>query len=101
MVRPRGGGRYELVAGERRFRAAQEAGLTRIPAVVRSLTDEESLTVALIENIQREDLNPIEAARAYKQLMEDYSLTQTQLGEQISKSQSTISNVMRLLDAAC
>jgi ParB family chromosome partitioning protein len=97
MVRPRGGGHYELVAGERRFRAAQQAGLTRIPAVVRSLTDEESLTVALIENIQREDLNPIEAARGYKQLMEDFGLTQTQLGQQIGKKQSTISNVMGLL----
>ena len=80
MVRPRAGGRYEIVAGERRYRAALEAGLKRIPAVIRSLTDEESLTVALIENIQREDLNPIEAARAYKQLMDDYGLTQTQLG---------------------
>ena len=97
MVRPRAGGRYEIVAGERRYRAALEAGLKRIPAVVRSLTDEESLTVALIENIQREDLNPIEAARAYKQLMDDYGLTQTQLGEQIGKQQSTISNTMRLL----
>ena len=98
MVRPRGGGRYELVAGERRYRAAKDAGLTRIPVVVRSLTDEESLTVALIENIQREDLNPIEAARAYRQLMEDFGLTQTQLGEQIGKKQSTISNAMRLLE---
>lgn len=97
MVRPRGGGQYQLVAGERRFRAAQEAGLTQIPAVVRSLTDAEALTVALIENIQREDLNPIEAARGYKQLMEEYGLTQTQLGEQIGKKQSTISNAMRLL----
>ena len=100
MVRPRAGGRYEIVAGERRYRAAELAGLTRIPAVVRSLTDEESLTVALIENIQREDLNPIEAARAYKQLMEDYGLTQTQLGEQIGKKQSTISNVNASVDAA-
>ena len=98
MVRPRGGGRYELVAGERRYRAAREAGLTHIPAVVRSLTDEESLTVALIENIQREDLNPIEAARGYKQLMDQFGLTQTQLGEQIGKKQSTISNAMRLLN---
>ena len=97
MVRPRAGGRYEIVAGERRYRAALEAGLKRIPAVIRSLTDEESLTVALIENIQREDLNPIEAARAYKQLMDDYGLTQTQLGEQIGKKQSTISNAMSLL----
>ena len=77
--------------------ALPDAGLKSIPAVVRSLTDEESLTVALIENIQREDLNPIEAARAYKQLMDHYGLTQTQLGEQIGKKQSTISNGMRLL----
>ena len=97
MVRPRGGGRYEIVAGERRFRAAERAELKRIPAVVRSLTDEEALTVALIENIQREDLNPIEAARGYKQLMEEYGLTQVKLGEQIGKKQSTISNAMRLL----
>ncbi|MBV9851972.1 MAG: ParB/RepB/Spo0J family partition protein [Armatimonadetes bacterium] len=98
MVRPRGGGGYQLVAGERRFRAATDAGLTHIPAVVRSLTDEETLTVALIENIQREDLNPIEAARAYKHLMDEYGLTQTQLGRQIGKSQSTISNAMRLMN---
>jgi ParB family chromosome partitioning protein len=97
MVRPRGGNRFELVAGERRYRAAQIAGLSQIPAVVRSFTDEESLTVALIENIQREDLNPIEAARGYKQLMEDYGLTQAQLGQQIGKKQSTLSNVIGLL----
>jgi ParB family chromosome partitioning protein len=97
MVRPRGGGRYELVAGERRFRASERAGLTSIPAVVHSFTDEESLTVALIENIQREDLNPMEAARGYKQLIEEFGLTQTQLGQQIGKKQSTISNVIRLL----
>jgi ParB family chromosome partitioning protein len=98
MVRPRGGGRYELVAGERRYRASRIAGRTHIPAVVRALTDEESLTVALIENIQREDLNPMEAARGYKQLLDEYGLTQTELGRQIGKKQSTISNAMRLLN---
>ncbi len=100
MVRPHDNGRYELVAGERRFRASERAGLKTIPAVVRSLTNEESLTVALIENIQREDLNPMEAARGYKQLVEEFGLTQTQLGQQIGKKQSTISNTMRLLTLA-
>ena len=97
MVRPRGGGRYELIAGERRFRAAQGAGLTQIPAVVRAMTDEESLTVALIENIQREDLNAMEAARGYKQLLDQFGLTQTELARQIGKSQSTIAYSLSLL----
>jgi len=97
MVRPRGGGRYELIAGERRFRAAQQAGLTQIPAVVREMTDEESLTVALIENIQREDLNAMEAARGYKQLLDQFGLTQTELARQIGKSQSTIAHALSLL----
>ena len=97
MVRPRGGGRYELIAGERRFRAAQQAGLTQIPAVIREMTDEESLTVALIENIQREDLNAMEAARGYKQLLDQFGLTQTELARQIGKSQSTIAYALSLL----
>ena len=97
MVRPRGGGRYELIAGERRFRAAQGAGLTQIPAVVREMTDEESLTVALIENIQREDLNAMEAARGYKQLLDQFGLTQAELARQIGKSQSTIAYALSLL----
>jgi len=97
MVRPRGGGRYELIAGERRFRAAQQAGLSQIPAVVREMTDEESLTVALIENIQREDLNAMEAARGYKQLLDQFGLTQTELARQIGKSQSTIAYALSLL----
>ncbi len=97
MVRPLGGGRYELVAGERRFRAAERAGLTEVPAVVRTMTDEESLTVALIENIQREDLNAIEAARGYRQLMEQFGLTQTEMARQIGKSQPTVANAMGLL----
>lgn len=97
MVRPRGGGRYELIAGERRFRAAQQAGLTQIPVVIREMTDEESLTVALIENIQREDLNAMEAARGYKQLLDQFGLTQTELARQIGKSQSTIAYALSLL----
>lgn len=98
MVRPRGGGRYELIAGERRFRAAQEAGLKAIPAVVREMSDEESLTVALIENIQREDLNAIEAARGYQQLIDQFGISQSELARQIGKAQPTINNALRLLN---
>ena len=97
MVRPSGKGRYELVAGERRFRAAELAGLSRVPVIVRDITDEESLTVALIENIQREDLNAIEAARGYRQLLDQFDLTQSELGRQIGKSQPTIANALALL----
>ncbi len=97
MVRPRGGGRFELIAGERRFRAAQIASLAQIPAVVRAMTDEESLTVALIENIQREDLNAMEAARGYRQLLDQFGLTQTELARQIGKSQSTVAYALSLL----
>ncbi len=97
MVRPSGRGRYELVAGERRFRAAEKAGLTRIPAIVRDISDEESLVVALIENIQREDLNAIESARGYQQLLTQFRLTQTELARQIGKAQPTIANALSLL----
>lgn len=97
MVRPLAAGRFELIAGERRFRAAEKAGLAEIPALVRTMTDEESLTVALIENIQREDLNAIEAARGYRQLLEQFSLTQVELAQQIGKSQPTIANMLSLL----
>lgn len=97
MVRPRDGGRYELVAGERRFRAAQQAGLTTIPVVIREMTDEESLTVALIENIQREDLNAMEAARGYRQLLDQFGLSQADLARQIGKSPSTIAYALSLL----
>lgn len=98
MVRPSGKNRYELVAGERRFRAAEQAGLSRIPVIVREISDEESLTVALIENIQREDLNAIETARGYRQLLDQFALTQSELGRQLGKSQPTISNALRLLE---
>ena len=98
LVRALGRGRYELIAGERRFRAAEKAGLTRIPAIVRDISDEESLVVALVENIQREDLNAIEAARGYRQLLDQFHLTQTELARQIGKGLSTVSNSLRLLD---
>lgn len=97
MVRASGKNKYELVAGERRFRAAKRAGLEFVPAIVRELTDEESLTVALIENIQREDLNAIEAAKGYRQLLDQFGLTQTELARQLGKAQPTIANALRLL----
>ncbi|MCL5105495.1 MAG: ParB/RepB/Spo0J family partition protein [Armatimonadetes bacterium] len=97
VVRSKGEGDYELVAGERRLRAAIAAGLTRIPAVVRELTNEQSLQVALIENIQREDINPVEAAAAYRRLAEEFGLSQEELAFTIGKSRSAIANTMRLL----
>ena len=96
MVRKSGDG-YELIAGERRFRAAQQAGVEAIPIIVRDATDVESLAIALIENIQREDLNAIEAARGYRQLLDDFDMTQSELARQIGKAQPTISNALRLL----
>lgn len=95
LVRPAENG-YEIVAGERRFRAARQAGLVTIPAVVRELSDRETLEIAIIENLQREDLNPMEEAKAYKQLLE-FGLTQEQVSESVSKSRSAIANTLRLL----
>lgn len=91
-------GRYQIIAGERRFRAAQAAGLASIPAVVREVSDREALEVALIENLRREDLNPIERARAYTRLAEEFGLTQEQMAEAIGGSRSSIANTVRLLD---
>lgn len=88
---------YELVAGERRLRAGKEAGLEEIPVIIKDFSDEESLEIALIENIQRENLNPIEEAEAYKLLQEKFSLTQEQLAKKVGKSRPAISNTMRLL----
>jgi ParB family transcriptional regulator, chromosome partitioning protein len=96
MVRPIAGGEYEIVAGERRWRAAQRAGLHMVPAIVRELDDRETLEIAIIENVQRSDLNPLEEARAYKMLQDQYSYTQQQLAEVIGKSRSHIANTMRL-----
>lgn len=97
VVRTRGDGNYELVAGERRLRAAKAAGLSRIPAVVRELTNEQSIEIALVENIQREDINAIDAAVAYKRLTEEFGLSQEDIAFGMGKSRSAIANTMRLL----
>ena len=98
VVRPKAEGTYELVAGERRLRAASEAGLTKIPAVVRELTNEQSLEVALIENLQREDISPIEAARAYRRLAEEFGLSQDDIAFRVGKSRPSVANTLRLLN---
>lgn len=91
-------GFYEIIAGERRWRAAKKAGLKEVPVVIKEYTDKEIAEISLIENIQREDLNPVEEARAYKQLIDDYNLTQEELGKRISKSRTAITNTLRLLN---
>lgn len=88
---------YLLVAGERRYRAAQLAGLGRVPALVRELTEEQSMEIALIENLQREDLNPLEEAQAYRTLLERFRLTQEDLAQRLGRSRSQIANTLRLL----
>jgi ParB family chromosome partitioning protein len=97
VVRQRGTHEYEIVAGERRWRAAQLAGLHDVPVLIRELTDGEALEIALIENIQRSDLNALEEARAYAQLIEEFGYTQLQLAESLGKSRSHIANTLRLL----
>lgn len=91
-------GRYELIAGERRLRACRLAGLETVPAVVKDVTDTEAYTLALIENIQREDLNPVEEALAYRKLLDDTKASQAELAEQLGKSRSALANSVRLLD---
>jgi ParB family chromosome partitioning protein len=98
LVRPRPGGTYELVAGERRWRAAKLAGLETLPALVQQRDDAQSLEVALIENMAREDLNPIEAARAVAALVEDLGLTREDVGRRVGRSRVAVSNLLRLLD---
>ncbi|MBE5074344.1 ParB/RepB/Spo0J family partition protein [Erythrobacteraceae bacterium E2-1 Yellow Sea] len=98
IVRPKGGARYQLVAGERRWRAAQKAQLHEIPALVRDLDDREVMALALIENIQREDLNPVEEARAYHRLSEEEGMTQAEIAEMVDKSRSHVANLQRLLN---
>ena len=88
---------YEIIAGERRWRASQRAGLLKVPVVVRDIPDERLLAVALIENIQREDLNPIEEASAYRRLADEYHLTQDQIADAVGKDRSSVANFMRLL----
>ncbi len=98
IVRPVDRDAFELVAGERRFRAAVQAGLRGIPAVARVLNDRQTLEIGLIENLQREDIKPLECAQAYRKLMDDFGLTQEQIAERLGKKRSTIANTLRLLN---
>jgi len=98
LVRPVPGGAYQIVAGERRWRAARAAGLTEIPVVIKELSDEETMVAALIENLQREDLNPMEEARGYRSLMEEFNLTQDDAARRVGKSRSAVANALRLLN---
>jgi ParB family chromosome partitioning protein len=98
LVRPRPGGKYELVAGERRWRAAKRAGLSTVPAVVQERADAETLELALIENMAREDLNPVEEARACAALVEELGLTRAEVGRRVGRSRVAVSNLIRLLE---
>jgi len=106
LVRPLGGGnpgesqRYEIIAGERRWRAAQMAGIAEIPAVIRDVPDESALAMSLIENIQREELNPLEEARALKRLIEEFGLTHQAVAEAVGRSRAAVSNLLRLMELA-
>ncbi len=99
LVRPREGkaGRFELVAGERRWRAAQRAGLKEVPIIVRKLDDSKALEISLVENLQREDLNPIEEAEGFRRLTVDFGYSQEQVAERVGKDRSTVTNTLRLL----
>ncbi|MBX6422535.1 ParB/RepB/Spo0J family partition protein [Thermosulfurimonas sp. F29] len=97
LVREIAPGTYELVAGERRLRAAKMAGLSEVPVLVKALSDEEALSVALIENLQREDLNPLEEAEGYRRLMEEFGFTQEEIARRVGKDRSTVANALRLL----
>jgi len=96
VVRPQGD-RFELIAGERRWRAAMKAGLTRVPVVIRAASDHEALQLALVENLQREDLSPIEEAAGYRRLQEEFHWSQEEMAEKVGKSRPTIANSLRLL----
>ncbi len=98
LVRPLPGGGYQLVAGERRWRASRMAGLTEVPVVVREMTDREASELALIENLQRQDLNPIEEALGYRTLMEQYGMTQEEAARAVNKSRPAVANALRLLN---
>ena len=111
LVRPVGAGgsgagggpseqRYEIIAGERRWRAAQLAGLTEVPAIIRVVPDEAAVAMALIENIQREDLNPLEEARAFERLIAEFGLTHQQVAEAVGRSRAAVSNLLRLMELA-
>jgi len=98
VVKPAGGGEFELIAGERRWRAAQLAGLQEIPAVVRDVSDQAAVAMALIENIQRENLNPMEEANALQRLINEFQLTHQQTAEAVGRSRAAVSNLLRLLE---
>ncbi len=98
IVRPIAGGGYQIVAGERRWRAAQSAGLTEVPVIIRELSDKEVDEIALIENLQREDLNPVEEAEGYRHLMSEYGMTQEQVATRVGKSRPSVANSVRLLE---
>ena len=98
LIRPTKNGMYQIVAGERRWRAARLAGLTEVPALIRELTDEETDQMALIENLQREDLNAVETAEGYRRLMDKYGMTQEQLSEAVGKSRPAVANTLRILN---
>ncbi|HTI45439.1 MAG TPA: ParB/RepB/Spo0J family partition protein [Casimicrobiaceae bacterium] len=100
LVRPIDGGRYEIIAGERRWRAAQQAGLREVPALVRSIPDQSALALALIENIQREDLNPLEEAHGLARLVEEFGLTHDAAAKAIGRSRSAVTNLLRLTGLA-
>lgn len=97
VVRPIGDNRYEIIAGERRWRATQQAGLDTVPAMVREVPDEAAIAMALIENIQREDLNPLEEALALQRLQQEFELTQQQVADAVGKSRVTVANLLRLI----
>jgi len=98
VVRPIGDESYEIIAGERRWRATQQAGLSDIPVVVRDVTDQEAMAMGLIENIQRDDLNPLEEAEALHRLLNEFELTHQQIAKAVGKSRTTVTNFLRLLD---
>ena len=98
IVRPLSGGNYEIIAGERRWRAAKMAGLGDVPVLIRDISDQTALELALVENIQRQDLSPLEEATGYQRLMDEFSYTQEELGTAVGKSRSHIANLLRLLD---
>ena len=98
IVRPLVSGGYQIVAGERRWRAAQSAGLTEVPVIIRELNDKEVDEIALIENLQREDLNPVEEAEGYRHLMNEYGMTQEQVASRVGKSRPSVANSVRLLE---
>ena len=98
VVRPAGEGRYEIIAGERRWRAAQMAGLASVPVVVREVDDQSAMAMALIENIQRDDLNPLEEASALHRLLNEFELTHQQVAQAVGKSRTTVTNLIRLLE---